>query len=301
MDTPTPGMTAVSRLVLSEVAVADAVRFESDWPSITLEGLGQPLMPRDRDSADESLSPIATARLADVLTELQRLMDEIQFSTCMSYMLLRDFAVNGRGDIPTPDFTMPEHVKALLVPYVPLTRASGLLDDLHSALSGDRHLSRWLAGMLLDGALIKQVSVLDRLATLLELAAGKPLRTQKGSGRWMAPVFSRKELDRLAGYYSATPEWVNLCELAEDEVTVWIRDEVRGGLIHRRRLPSALVGDAVLNYSHLDSEHQYIQDERPGLTAPEHLGLVRMAWDHILKPAVGNTALLLAHRPDVTP
>ncbi|MER6936171.1 hypothetical protein ABTX24_17425 [Nocardioides sp. NPDC127514] len=301
MHESTPEIAAISRLVLSEIAAADGARFEADWPRISLEGLSQPLMPQDGDPEEESLAPTTGARLADTLTELQRLMDEIQFSTCMAYMLLRDFTVNGPDGTSAPDFAMPEHVKALVAPYVPLTQASRLLDDLHGTLSGDRHLSRWLAGMLLDGALIKQVSVLDRLATLLELATGKPLRTQKGSGRWMAPVFSKKELDRLAGYYSAIPAWVSLCELAEDEVTVWVRDEVRGGLIHRRRLPSALAGDVVLNYSHLDSDHRYIQDEQAGLTAPEHLGVVRMAWDQILEPAVGNTALLLAHRRDVTP
>lgn len=282
--------SAVSRLVVSDQAAEDARLFESKWPRISLEGLSDPLVPRPPELREGRLDAVTRARFSDTLTEVRRLMDEIEFSTGMAHLLLRDFAARNPSVSTSPNYALPEDVNALLSAYLPRISVGDLLSDLHRKIPGDRYLSRWLAGMLLDGALVKQVAVLDRMATLLELATGAPLR----AGRWIAPVFSARDLDRSAGYYGEDPAWNRLHELANDEVTIWIRDEVRGGLVHRRRWPSSLAGDETLTYGYLNSEGEYVSDEHPGLTAGKHLALVEMTWNRILAPAVRGTASVLA-------
>jgi hypothetical protein len=74
---------------------------------------------------------------------------------------------------------------------------------------------------------------------------------------------------------------------------VWVREHIRNAFIHRRRWPSALTSDAVVVYSHIDNAGDYVRDEQAGLTAPQHLALVRMAWENILTPATQLTRELL--------
>lgn len=74
--------------------------------------------------------------------------------------------------------------------------------------------------------------------------------------------------------------------LASDEVTEWVRVRIRNAFIHRRRWPSALTSEAIAVYSHLDETGEYVRAEWTGLTAPEHLALVRMTWEAVLTPAV---------------
>jgi hypothetical protein len=217
-----------------------------------------------------------------------------QFSASIAYMLLRDFAVRHPGvevSPPAGPTAMPADALALLAPNILPSRPFLIAQDLHSALPGQRHLSRWFAGQLLDSALVREVSALDRLAALLHLTVLPPKRSHQGT--WFAPTLTSSGMNGLAPHYQDDPAWGALLELVDDEVTVWVRDHVRNAFIHRRRWPSALTSEAVLIYSHMDEAGEYRYDESPGLTASQHLAVVRMTWESILTPAIESSAQLV--------
>jgi hypothetical protein len=202
-------------------------------------------------------------------------------------MLLRDFAVRH------PDFetvappgpsAVPVEVLALLAGHVPPTRAFVLTQDLHAEIPGPRYMSRWLAGQLLDSALVREISALDRLSALVYLAAVESKTTDRGE--WFAPILSEKGLKDAADHSQDREAWSALMALASDEVTVWLREHIRNAFIHRRRWPSALTSEAVAVYSYLDENGEYVRGERNGLRAPQHLALVRMTWEEVLTPSV---------------
>lgn len=285
-----------SRLKLAEQTEADAIAYFNSWPAIPLDGLAGPLS-RALDSP-EANEIAARQRYADALTDLQRLLDEVRFGACVSYMLLRDFAVRHQAAETTPPKgppAIPVEALALLAGHIPPTGPSLLLKDLHAEISGSRHLSRWLAGQLLDSALVRAVSALDRLAALVSLAAAAPKLNRRGE--WFAPTLSEASLADVATYYRGAAAWDELMELSSDEATVWVREQVRNAFIHRRRWPSALTSEAVAVYSHFDKAGNYVRDERAGLTAPQHLALVRMTWEKILSPATELVDQLLAGKP----
>lgn len=273
-----------SRLVLAAQTEEDVVEFLSDWPPISLEGLSAPL---ERWLDRESSANINQMHLfSDALIELQRLLDEVQFNYALAYMLLRDFAVRNPGaeTVPPPaPPPIPVQALALLSASIPPTRASLLTQDLHAEMPGSRYLSRSLAGQLLDGALIRAISALDRLAALVQLAVIDP---KVVPGNWFAPILSSKDLKGAAKRYQDRDAWDGLMSLAADEVTQWLRQDIRNGFIHRRRWPSALTSEAVAVYSHFNATGEYVHDERAGLSAPQHLALVRLAWSEMLAPGV---------------
>ena len=283
----------VSRLVLAERTEADSITYFSDWPTIPLDGLTGPL---SRAIESQDAREIARRQhFADALTEFQRLLDEVRFSASMSYMLLRDYAVRHPAAEATPPqgpSAIPVEALALLAGHIPATRPLLLTQDLHAEIPGPRHLSRWLAGQLLDSALVRAISALDRLAALIHLAAIEPKLNSRGE--WFAPILSEAALKEAAPHYRGQAAWDELMHLASDEATVWVREQVRNAFIHRRRWPSALTSEAVAIYSHLDEMGNYVHDERAGLSAPQHLALVRMTWEKILTPATALVDQLLA-------
>ena len=286
---------------LSPTAKAEGDRtWRVDLPPPAQEGLSAPLL-RMGTGASGALTGIDANHYADALLDLSMLVEEVRFEVGLAVMLLVDFAERCPAEVerlnsPRPwphSVGIPTIAMALLTPHArPHPSPSSLTERLHESMGPDRHLSRWFAGQLLDSALVRVLSCLDRLATLLQLSSGRGVaRTARGTLRMPAfgPAFvrelraslgDREPLDRLDG-------------VAQHELLAWAKD-VRNGQIHARRWPSMLHGERKVVYSWEDENGTYQSLSSEGLTAQEHVGMLRALWEHALTPAVVATSDLVA-------
>jgi hypothetical protein len=129
--------------MLADETKRDAMKFWLEWPTIALGGLTAPLMRTLEPTAGRETERIH--RFSDALIELQRLLDEVQFSASVAYMLLRDFAVRHPGAetlAPPGPTAMPVQALALLAPHIAPTRPFLIMDNVHAELPGPQYLSR---------------------------------------------------------------------------------------------------------------------------------------------------------------
>ncbi|WP_426594405.1 hypothetical protein ACPPVS_02550 [Cellulomonas sp. McL0617] len=238
---------------------------------------------------------------AECVVDLGRLMEEVRFSVGAAVMLLADFSERCPEEaarlVAPQDWPhsagMPASVVALLLPYVPRTLPpSALADRLHESMGAERHLSRWFAGQLLDSSLVRQISCLDRIATLMHLAAGLPIASTR-RGELRMPSFTQNFFDRSRSHFEARPEWIEFEALGKHELLEWAK-AVRDGYVHRRRWPSALHGDRKVVYGWTDSAGDYQTATSDGLTAQQHVAVLVAMWNEVLNPAVRSAGALLA-------
>lgn len=242
-----------------------------------------------------SSRPSVINAYADSLVDLARLMEEIRFEVGTAAMLLVDFATRHPAEVESmrsradssSDAGIPVVVLGLLAPdFRETPPPSAIARDLHQAIGSHRHLSRWFAGQLLDGAIVRGVSCLDRLATLLKLATSHSVPQRM-------PGFTAATLRGLEGRFENREPLAELITLAEHELFLWVKG-IRDGHIHRRRWPSALHGDGKIVYGGDQPDGQYVSTVYDGLTAQEHLGTVLAIWRELLTPAVAASGLLLS-------
>jgi hypothetical protein len=170
-----------------------------------------------------------------------------------------------------------------------------LTTDLHRAMSGDRHLSRWLAGQLLDGAMLRTLSALDRVATMLHIRAGLKIPTRKdGSPR--LPAFGKEELRAIRPAFADHEALQELRELAAHDLYRFVK-RYRDGTVHHRRWPSELHGETTLAYwdAGAPKNGTHLPERRhDGLTAAEHVAMALATWNLVFLPAVHAGGRLVA-------
>lgn len=164
---------------------------------------------------------------------------------------------------------------------------SALATDLHQGISGKRELSRWLAGQLLDSALLRAVAALDRVAAMLHLCAGLPLETARdGSARM--PAFNAGDLGRVRPAYNRQPQSDALFEVVDHPVYQLLK-RFRNGNTHQRRWPSELHGErTVLYWDDGPATEGGVSGPRwvEGLSAQDHFAVSLAVWNLVLRPAV---------------
>lgn len=132
-------------------------------------------------------SPNPVRAIKDWLGEGNRVAYLFWGAIVAAVLYIADFE-GRRGDAtedvhlaPLRKIGIPIEVIATLQAYAaPPSDPITLLHKPDTKLAGDRVLSLWFAGQLLDSALFRSVAVLDRLATLLWCASGRPLRKVRG-------------------------------------------------------------------------------------------------------------------------
>jgi hypothetical protein len=291
MDDP---VWSLSRKALG---VADDVYY-NELKTISVEGYS------DGVFTEQDEQPVVADRThrevyADSLFDLQRLLEEVRFEIALATMLTSDYRARHPLDEPAPpsaghqNVTIPAEVLAVLASYAgPVPSPSVLATDLHRAIPGSRHLSRWLAAQLLDSAMLRSLSVLDRVVTMLYIRAGLTIRRGR-DGSLRLPNFSIDQLKKIRSAYEEHPAWPGLREVARDEMYAFIK-RYRDGNVHHRRWPSELHGETSITYWDTTAKDDEPRAERrqEGLTAQLHIAAALAAWNHVLRPAVEAGARL---------
>ena len=235
---------------------------------------------------------------SDALFDLIRLLEEIRFEIAFATMLTSDYRVRNPVEQEKPEpleevggvsgMTLSTEILAVLSPYAPPPPSPSLLAiDLHREMLGGRHLSRWLAGQLLDSAMVRAISALDRVATMLHVRAGLSVPRYK-DGTPKLPTFDADALRKLNFAYQPHPAWEDLRAVARDDVFKFVR-AYRNNNVHQRRWPSELHGEKSLSYWDAGAPPEDgPQPERrlEGLTAMQTINLEIATWNEILRPAI---------------
>lgn len=186
------------------------------------------------------------------------------------------------------DMTLSTEILAVLSISAPPPPSPSLLaSDLHREILGGRHLSRWLAGQLLDSAMVRAISALDRVATMLHVRAGLPVARFK-DGTPKLPVFDTEALRSLNSAYQQYPAWEDLRAVTRDDAYKFVR-AYRNNNVHQRRWPSELHGEKTLSYWDAGAPNEDgPQPERryEGLTAVESINLAIGTWNEILRAVI---------------
>jgi hypothetical protein len=165
---------------------------------------------------------------------------------------------------------------------------------------GGRYLSRWLAGQLLDSAILRALSCMDRVATILHLRAGLPIDKRK-DGSLHLPSYNRGELCKLQPHYKERAAWKELNAICDHPIYAFIK-RFRDGNVHRRRWPSELHGESRLTYwdgSAPPEVRPSPEEAYDGISAHTHLALLVAAWANVLQPTIDAGGRLLgAGKPD---
>ena len=170
-----------------------------------------------------------------------------------------------------------------------------LASALHREISGNRHLSRWVAAQLLDSAMLRALSSLDRVATMLHLRAGLSVSKRK-DGTLRLPNFSSETLRAMNATYDRQPAWEELRAIARHELYKFVKI-YRDGNVHHRRFPTELHGERTLSYwgagappeAGPQPEKHYL-----GLTAWQSVALALQTWNLLLRPAIDAGARLVS-------
>jgi hypothetical protein len=239
---------------------------------------------------------------ADSLFDLHRLLEEVRFETALAVMILVDFRLRrDRGEVEpfkedrsVANVVMPVEILATLAPYMrPPPSPTALLTSPHEQLSGSRHLSRWYAAQLLDGAVLRALSCLDRVITMLHLRALLPIEHRK-DGTIRLPSFERTALRRLRPAYQHSPDWAPFRAIADNAIYKLMK-RFRDGTVHHRRWPSELHGEKQITYwdSGGPSRGLGAAPIGEGLSAQDHAALLLATWDQVLRPAIEGGGRLL--------
>ena len=230
----------------------------------------------------------------------------MRFETALAVMILVDFRVGrDRGEVEpfnedpgVANVVMPVEMLAALASYTrPPPSPTALLRSPHEQISGSRHLSRWYAAQLLDGAVLRALSCLDRVITILHLRALLPIEHRK-DGTIRLPSFERTEVRRLRPAYAHSPDWEPFRAIADNDIYKLIK-RFRDGTVHHRRWPSELHGEKQITYwdSGGPSRGRGAAPIGDGLSAQDHVALLIATWDQLLRPAIEGGRRLLNPAP----
>jgi hypothetical protein len=226
----------------------------------------------------------------EALVDLIRLLEEVRFSVSVAAMY-----AHGARDKLRPmreshhewphSVGLSPKVRALLATYTQNTHPPDeLIFDPSALLGGARLLGGWWAGQLVDSAVVRGISALDRVAILVSCAAGRidPRRM---------PAFRSRELGRLSGAFGSDGEWETLLGLTENEVFLFVKD-ARDGHVHRRRLPTELHGDFVTSGRDIAGRSVSTVGMDPDL----QLAVATALFRDVIVPAISSAGALIARR-----
>ncbi len=239
---------------------------------------------------------------ADSLFDLSRLLEEVRFEVALAVMLLVDFRVRrdmgevGIRENPDNNIGMPVQILAVLAPYsMQPPSPTDLLRSPHQPISGYRHLSRWFAAQLLDSAILRTLSCMDRVVTMLHLRAGLAVK-KRSDGTLLLPSFTRQDLRALRPAYERHGSWKDFRAIIDNPIYGLIK-RFRDGMVHHRRWPSELHGETKVAYWDVGGP----VEGRPGpdqtyvgLSAQDHVALLLATWKEVVGPTVQLGGWLLA-------
>lgn len=238
--------------------------------------------------------------LADAIVELSALIDEIRFSGALAGLLIEDYErVAAAGDHSSDvkaaarqelrDLGIPIAAMALLTPYfAPTPDPCTLFTQPHVRFAGDRVLSQWFAGQLIDASLVRVVAALDRVAIILWSSAGMPIPVDKHTSH---PAFRPFYLRQLADHYSES-DLAPIVKLTEHDL-YRVLVSVRNGFTHSKRIMSELHGHYRVAYESADPRGVVTQ----AIDKRTHLAILLACYNEVLRPAVERTSDCLALAP----
>ena len=274
-------------------AIEDTYEVEDEMEMLSFEGMASIASGEGGYPPGVSAIPDATLRKTffDALIDLHRLVEEYRFHVAFAHLLMFDVTERVRegtaariDEDPILDqLGIPDEALALLFPF--FRRPSSVTEffrEPHVIITGHRRLSSWLAGQLLDSALVRGIAACDRVATLLWTRAGIPIPQRYGDP--YLPSFLPRQLSRLDSFYDAQPEWPELKELADHVIYKSVR-AIRNGFTHSRRIPSELHGEKVI----ATADGEPVQ----GLDVATHLAFGLGFYKLVIDPAVEHARNLL--------
>ena len=164
-----------------------------------------------------------------------------------------------------------------------------LLRDPTQDISNFRLLGGWWAGQLLDSALIRGRSSLDRLMTLLQYVHVVKVRDR-------LPGFEPQEFDKLISW--ADDADLNALRNLFSNPIFEYGKSMRDGLIHRQRQPSALHGDHVAN---VEISANAPDGRALGMTPSMHLQITLAYYNEVLVTACALAGNLIARYTKPSP
>jgi hypothetical protein len=283
---------------LDPEAILETERAEHEsFPPPSLDGLSDLIFAYPGNAQ----SPIEDETLArvylDALLDIHVLVDEYRFEALLALSLLLDYRrkldrgeaqpLTSSGDpafdkMPWPAETLAVVRNCAVQPPSP----SVLFTNPHRQIAGNRILSRWVAGQMLDSALYRGIAACDRLAIMLHCRSGHPLR-RNSKNELQAPSFTRDELKPLGQFFSSRPSWANVRELAVHPLFKFAKEE-RNGFTHHRRRPSELHGEKAVVYGSLSGGAEEIVEP---IDARSHYAIAAAFYNEVLLPAIEATRL----------
>lgn len=176
---------------------------------------------------------------------------------------------------------LPVKVRALLSGYAATPSPIDLFRQPAEGIPGLRILGGWWAAQLYDSALLRGMSVLDRLMTLLYCVDGQIINSKS------MPSFRAGSMRGLLRW-AERDEWIVLRELLGNPIFESVKS-YRDGLVHRRREPMELHGDHVVGGWNDDGTNTL----RRGGAADMHLVLVLDFYKLIMLPAFACVSALI--------
>lgn len=226
----------------------------------------------------------------ETLVDLVRLLEEFRFGASVGAMYAR-----GVRDQIRPlreshkqwpnNVGMSPKVLALLASHSQNTLPPDrLLVDPAATLGGHRVLGGWWAAQLLDSAIIRGISILDRVAILLACIAHRIDQRRM-------PAFRVIQLEALSPEFGSDSEWQTLLELARGDLFQFVKG-VRDGHVHRMRLPAELHGAFVTSGTDADGRHESTLGIDPDL----QWALATALFRDVICPALEAAGAMIARR-----
>jgi len=221
----------------------------------------------------------------DVFFDMTQLLEEYRFEAgtgALYAMALEDElrALHESQSTGLASFGIPTSVRAVLSGYsMDPPFPEGLLSDPAQPIAGMRLLGGWWAAQVLDTALVRGWSILDRVASMLACAAGAVVDEER------MPAFRPSELRKLNGAYGTQADWLALKGLFSNLLFDFTKD-YRDGFIHRKRLPMQMHG------AHIVVEPDGTR--RRGIDSEDHVDLVLAFYNEIVVPCCSLGARLVS-------
>jgi len=234
--------------------------------------------------------------LADAIVDLSALIDEIRFSGAFAAVLIEDYehSVAADGDREESSSADSQELRSLGIPvaalalltpfFAPVPAPHDLFTEPHMRFAGDRVLSLWFAGQLIDSSLFRIVAAVDRVAIILWVSASLPIPVSKSTSH---PAFRPGYLRRLTPHYSDHTVSA-LIQLTDHQLFRLIMS-VRNGFAHSKRVLSELHGHYRVAYEAADPRGIVTQ----AIDGRTHLAILLACYNEILRPAIDNAAKCL--------
>lgn len=176
------------------------------------------------------------------LDNLILLMEESVFMTAIGWAYLIDMREILESHANNqPPIAIDGLVGGLLAGYVNYqTLPSRLFSNPEYKMAKNRIVGPWFAGNLIDSAIIRQFSALDRLISIMFIALDIDFGKNKNTGEVKFPSFSSPSLEKIYNKLSEAEKKI-LVSIVEDN-EVFNAKEYRDRLIHRRRVDNQLSG-----------------------------------------------------------